>query len=108
MELNASEPVTYTRPGSAAIPTDAIVGRSITEQDSASGFIMKIVSRDFTIRQANLPGITKPNRNDEIRQTINGTEYLFLVDGGSGQAHYEDTDGYGVAWRIHTKLNSIG
>jgi hypothetical protein len=107
MEANASEVVTYIRNGAVIYTGPAVIGRSITEQDSGSGFFMKVISRDFIIRQSNLPGLV-PMRNDEVRQMINDVEVVFLVDGSAGQPHYEETDGYGVAWRIHTKRNTNG
>jgi len=104
MVQDASELVTYKRPNSFAFDVSAIVGRSVVEQDSGQGFMLRVVSRDFTISQEAL-NYTLPQRNDIIVQTINDVTLEFLVDGGPGQSHFEETDGYGVAWRIHTKRN---
>jgi hypothetical protein len=107
MERSASETVSYRRV-SGGLPFDvlAIVGRSIVDQDSGEGFILRIVARDFAIRQSALNNI-QPARGDIITQTINGVSVVFLVEGGPGQPHFEETDGYGVAWRIHTKRDKV-
>lgn len=106
MEANASESVVYTRTGYLDITVSAVIGRSIVEQDSGEGFMLKVVARDFTISQAALLYLN-PARGDKITQTMNDSVVEFFVEGGPGQPHYEETDGFGVAWRIHTKRDKV-
>lgn len=107
MELNAGETVVYERPGLGCVEVSAIVGRTEYEQDSMEGYIGRVIRNDYTISRASLVinGIEIiPERNDIIRQTLDdGTEYVGRVLGEDSVPHYQDSDGYGIAYRIHTK-----
>ena len=106
MEESGSEMVEYCRPGGAAFPVRAVIGRTISQNDAGSGFIVRVTMRDFIIRQSELKGLI-PKRNDEIRQKIGDITAVFTLNSDSTESHYEETDGYGVAWRIHTKRDKI-
>lgn len=106
MEQFASETVMYCRDGQAPFPVVAVPGRTVAENQDASGFIVRTTTRDFTIRVAALRGLT-PKRNDVIKMKIGNEEHIYTVNGDFGGVHYEPVDSYGIAWRIHTKLDRI-
>ena len=109
MEAETSEDVAYVRNG-MIYKLPAIVGQLITETTDVNGFVVRQLTRDFTIRQTALQKYLPdgPQRNDQIWQTINGRRHVFIVNADSfATSHYEESDGYGVAWRIHTRRDSI-
>lgn len=100
-----SEPVRYIRAG-VVYDMRAIVGQLVTDQADVNGFVLRTVTRDFTISQSEFvwSDDQKPKRNDEIWQRIGDYWNVFLVNGDSfATAHFEDSDAYGVAFRIHTR-----
>lgn len=121
MEVNASVEVSYERPGvgfvswtdDAGVVHDtllAIVGETQFSQDNQSGVMDRIIQRDYTIRQSLLTinGIRiTPKRQDIIRQPVGSQTYESRVMGEAGLPHYQESDGYGVAWRIHTKRDEV-
>lgn len=110
MVENASELVTYERPDMGFVELQAIVGRTEYEQNTDDGLVGRIAMRDFTISAASLVinGCSiVPERNDIIVQTMSdGTEYIFRVLGEGEMPHVQDSDGYGVAFRVHTKRDN--
>lgn len=110
MEEHASTTILYIREDVGQVSLPAVIGETQFSQDSQTGVIDRIVQRDYTVRQANLKinGIQiTPQRNDIIRQTIGTKVYEARVLGEGGQPHYQESDGYGVAWRIHTKRDEL-
>ena len=100
-----SEPVRYIRAG-VVYDMRAVVGQLVTDQADVNGFVLRTVTRDFTISQSAFvwSDDQKPKRNDEIWQRIGDYWNVFLVNGDSfASAHFEDSDAYGVAFRIHTR-----
>lgn len=100
-----SESVRYIRAG-VVYDMRAIVGQLVTDQADVNGFVLRTVTRDFTISQSEFvwSDDQKPKRNDEIWQRIGDYWNVFLVNGDSfATAHFEDSDAYGVAFRIHTR-----
>ena len=100
-----SEPVRYIRSG-VVYDMRAVVGQLVTDQADVNGFVLRTVTRDFTISQSAFvwSDDQKPKRNDEIWQRIGDYWNVFLVNGDSfATAHFEDSDAYGVAFRIHTR-----
>lgn len=100
-----SEPVRYIRAG-VVYDMRAVVGQLVTDQADVNGFVLRTVTRDFTISQSAFvwSDDQKPKRNDEIWQRIGDYWNVFLVNGDSfATAHFEDSDAYGVAFRIHTR-----
>ena len=100
-----SEPVRYHRAG-VVYDMRAVVGQLVTDQADVNGFVLRTVTRDFTISQSEFvwSDDQKPKRNDEIWQRIGDYWNVFLVNGDSfATAHFEDSDAYGVAFRIHTR-----
>lgn len=109
MERDAGVVVMYHRPGSNPFPVYAVPGRTVVMDDSTHGFVIRIVTKDFTIRAALLKaqGVNSPNRNDKITVKVGEEEQEFLVNGDANSSHYEDADAYGVSWRIHTKRDVV-
>ena len=102
----ASVEIVYVRPGKQPVRGRAIAGQLVTDNENVNGFVVRSVTRDFTISQTLLTdaGLGKPLRNDEIWQRINGVDHVFVVNGDSfATGHYEESDTYGVAYRIHTR-----
>ena len=102
---HASEPVRYIRAGKT-YAMKAVVGQLVTDQTDVNGFVLRTVTRDFTISQDSFAWSDdgKPKRNDEIWQLIGNRWNVFLVNGDSfATAHFEDSDAYGVAFRVHTR-----
>lgn len=100
-----SESVRYIRAG-VVYDMRAVVGQLVTDQADVNGFVLRTVTRDFTISQSEFvwSDDQKPKRNDEIWQRIGDYWNVFLVNGDSfATAHFEDSDAYGVAFRIHTR-----
>ena len=99
MERDASELVVYHRKSTGEMSTvKAIVGQTNAEEESGEGYVVRITVRDYTIRRTYLQNI-KPERNDEIIFQ----DVVYVVGADSGESHVQESDGYGVAWRIHTK-----
>lgn len=109
LEQHASETVAYERKGQPPLTFQAVLGRSVTDNDPGSGFIVRIVSQDFIIRAALLAPLDPPTpkRNDTITVTINGVISTFVVNGEASGAHYENADSFGVSYRVHTKLDRV-
>ena len=107
LEQTAGEVVVYERPGVGCVAVNAIVGRTEYELESGGGDIDRSIRNDYTIAKSSLVlnecEIT-PERNDIIYQTLaDGTVVENRVLGEGGLSHYQDSDGYGIAYRIHTK-----
>ena len=106
MKQFAGHEVTYTR-GSDSITILATVGTSTHQTiDGKNGSLIKIKSRDFIVTAADLDfgsGPFKPERDDEITETIDGVEYRFRVMPFGQDPCYRFSDNHGVRFRIHTK-----
>lgn len=106
-EKHMAEVVVYERPGSGTASVLAIVGETTYQQDNQTGVIDRVVRIDYTIRRSSLVidgQQIEPKRNDIIRQTLeDGSLYVGRVLGEFGVSHVQDSDGYGIALRIHTK-----
>lgn len=110
MERHASESVVYSRKGQPPLNgIPAVLGRSVTDNDPGSGFIVRIVSQDFIIRAALLATLDPPTpkRNDTVTVMLEGKQTTFVVNGEASGAHFENADSFGVSYRIHTKLDRV-
>ena len=104
MQQYAGVQVTYVRVGQQAATFTAVPGRVPASLYDAQGASLRVVVNDFIIDRKDLAGFAPPSpvRGDKI---IRGDQ-TFLVSGEDlGTTHYEDGDSYGVAWRVHTKLD---
>jgi len=110
LEKHASTEVTYIREGVGEVTVRAIVGETQFSQDNQSGVIDRIIQRDYIIRQSLLVingRQIKPMRQDIILQRVGDLVYESRVLGEAGLPHYQESDGFGVAWRIHTKRDEV-
>lgn len=107
MECNASETVVYERPGVGFVEVLAVIGRTEYEVETGGGFMDRMIRNDYIIRRSLLVinGFQiVPERNDVIYQTLDdGTVYKGWVLGEDDIPHYAEADGFGVAYRVHTK-----
>lgn len=109
-ETHMSEEVVYSRPGVGTVTVQAVVGETEYKLDNGEDFIDRIIRYDYTIRRTALVingSQIMPERNDVIQHTLDdGTVYTGRVLGEGGVPHFQDADGFGVAYRIHTKRES--
>lgn len=108
MEAYGGVTVTYRRPGGVEFTIVAVPGRNPVDMTDLNGIVLRGQVQDFTIRidplRAQLPDPKRPLRGDEIIMTLNRRRVVFVVNGEDfSTGHYEPSDSYGVAWRIHTK-----
>jgi hypothetical protein len=100
--------VTYRRNGEFSFLIVAIPGRNPVEITDQNGMVLRGQIQDFTMDIAKLKaGMTdpkRPMRGDEIVAQMGRHKIVFQVNGEDfSTSHYEPSDSYGVAWRIHTK-----
>ena len=113
MEAFAGVTVTYRRPGEFSFSIVAVPGRNPVEIQDHTGVVLRGQVQDFTFEIAKLKaGMTadpqKPMRNDEIVMELNRSRVIFIVNAEDfSTSHYETSDSYGVAWRVHTKSDRI-
>ena len=113
MEAYGGITITYRRPGEFSFQIAAVPGRNPVELFDKQGVVLRGQIQDFTVAIAKFvagasPGIRRPLRGDEIEYQINGLQTIFMVSGEDiSTSHYESSDSYGIAWRIHTKLDRI-
>ncbi len=105
----SSDLVVYERPGVARFQINAVVGQMTDENTEQSNFVLRQGARDFVVDQDKLasglpPDAPRPVRNDVIEHR--GGKYIVNGD-GFATTHYEATDAYGVAWRIHTRRDEL-
>lgn len=110
MEKFAGLTVTYTRPNLFSFDIVAVPGRNPVELVDQNGVVLKGQSQDFTFsiaemksRMTNNP--KTPMRGDEIKVSLPFGIVFFTVNGdGFSASHYTPSDSYGIAWRVHTKV----
>ena len=104
----ASADIEYRRDGKTAFAVEAILGQIVTDNLDSNGLALKTTTDDFIVDQVHfrrhLPDEPEPRRNDEIRHVQDGLVTIYAVNGdGFTTAHFEETDRYHVAFRIHTR-----
>ncbi len=113
MRQVAAVSVVYRRDGVEPFRIDAVPGQMITELEETNGIALRSTVRDFSISQsqlaANLPAdAPRPLKNDEITQTIEGSDHRFIVNAdGFSVSHFDESDAFGKSFRIHTVLDEI-
>ena len=110
MEAYAGLTVTYRRQGHFSFPIVAVPGRNPVDVYDQNGVVLRGQIQDFTINieklTSQMTGIKRPQRNDEIVVRLGDKEIVFTVNGEDfSTSHYEPSDSYRVAWRIHTKAD---
>jgi hypothetical protein len=109
MEEYGGVTVTYRRPGVFSFRVVAVPGRNPVDIYDQNGVMLRGQVQDFTIAIEKLKvgmagGIQRPLRGDEIVMAVKTDTIVFMVSGEDvSTSHYESSDSYGVAWRIHTK-----
>lgn len=112
MEQYGGVTVTYRRPGDFSFRVEAVPGRNPVDIIDHNGVVLRGQIQDFTIAIAKLrkhfTGIKRPMKNDEILMEVAGQMIVFTVNGEDfSTSHYEPSDSYGIAWRIHTKADRV-
>jgi hypothetical protein len=106
MLAHASQPVVYQR-GTSQVGLCATFGRTLLKLDDGFGGVrMEWTDRDFLIAAANLKfGVTAtlPQRGDLIRETKNGTTYIFEVMAPGKEPPWRWSDPFRKMLRIHAK-----
>lgn len=106
---SATTPITYSRTVSevtSSVSLDAGIGESSFEQADESGVVVRVESRDFMIRQADLVLLSVaivPQEGDRIVEVRNGTTYTYEVLSPPGVPLYEETR-HKDMFRVHTKV----
>jgi len=104
-----SRAVSYCR-AEHSVDVQAAVGRTVFEVDNGAGVLESFESRDFLIRAADLVlegGKTLPERGDRVRETQDGTVYIYEVMAPGREPHYRFSDPYRRTLRVHTKLVDV-
>ena len=109
MEVYGGVTVTYRRPGEFSFQIVAVPGRNPVDMFDKNGVVLRGQVQDFTVAIVKLKAgmsssIRRPLRGDEIVMQMTDSQIVFLVSGEDiSTSHYESSDSYGIAWRIHTK-----
>ncbi|MBU6239947.1 MAG: hypothetical protein KGQ51_19200 [Planctomycetes bacterium] len=110
LKAHASSTVVYVR-GANQASVSATIGRTLLKlEDGYGGVHMQWTDRDFLIAPtelilAGLPIL--PERGDIIRETKNGTIYLYEVMAPGSEPSWRWSDPHRQLLRIHTKQIGI-
>ena len=113
MEAYGGVSVTYRRPGVFSFEIVAVPGRNPTDIYDQNGVVLRGQVQDFTCDIAKLKAgmadsTLRPLRGDEIVMQVKTDKIVYVVNGEDiSTSHYEPSDSYGVAWRIHTKSDRV-
>lgn len=113
MEQYGGVTVTYRRPKSFSFRVVAVPGRNPVDIYDQNGVMLRGQIQDFTIAVDKLKagmnsGVRRPLRGDEIVMELKTNTIVFLVSGEDvSTSHYEPSDSFGIAWRIHTKSDRV-
>ena len=113
MEEYGGVEVTYRRAGAFSFTITAVPGRNPTDVYDQNGVVLRGQIQDFTItiavaKASMINCAQRPLRGDEIVMQVGDDNVVFVVNGEDfATGHYEPSDSYGVAWRIHTKSDRI-
>ena len=111
MEVHASIVVLFETRDGVKFEALAIAGQMSPEVEEGGGLVIRTTTHDFTIRQSYFlkfkPHDPIPRRGETITQVVNGRTLVFSVNAdGFATSPEEASDAYGVAFRIHTKLET--
>lgn len=101
--------VTYRR-GGESIELAATVGRTDFDVVDASGIGVRVESRDYLIRAADLDfgdGPTLPTRGDRIEEASGETTHVYEVLTLGNQSPWRHSDPSRETLRIHTKQIAV-
>lgn len=103
--MHLTRTVSYQR-GGETIALAATIGRTTFEQTDPHGVIHRTESRDFLVRATDLVlagETTLPEAGDRIRETMDGTTYVYEVMAPGHEPPFRTSDPYRRTLRIHTK-----
>jgi len=102
-----TQPVVYQRPPSPdTVCVLATIGTTVFQIDDGAGALLRIESRDYLIRAADLVlagNAILPKRGDRIRETSGNQVIVYEVVGPSDEPCWRWSDAYRQTLRIHTK-----
>lgn len=101
----AAETVVYRR-GSASVTLAATIGRTERDVEDLSGMVVRSESRDYLIHAADLVldgAATLPERGDEIVETTEAGELVYVVLPVDGREVWRYSDPFRTRLRIHTQ-----
>lgn len=102
---HAAMEVRYVRE-SEGVFLRATVGRTVFEVENGRGVLERTESRDFLVLAKDLilgGHPTLPERGDKVRETKDGTVYVYEVMAPGKEPHFRYSDPYRKTLRIHTK-----
>jgi hypothetical protein len=103
---HAAREVTYQR-GESQATVLATLGKTVAEQDSGEGLIMRIEIRDYLIDTASLVidgQQVLPERGDLIIETEDGKSFTYEVLPIGSDRAWRYSDPFRLKLRIHTRL----
>jgi len=108
METFAGVKVRYSRANQFSFDIIAVPGRNPVDMVDSEGLVLRGQIQDFTVNivklRDKLGDPKRPLRNDEIMMEMPFGKIIFVVNAENvATSHYEPSDSYGIAWRIHTK-----
>lgn len=97
--------VVYQR-GTDTVEAPATIGETVFEIDDGGGALLRIESRDYLIRAADLvlagaPAL--PRRGDRIRETEGAQVFVYEVASPGDEPFWRWSDPYRKTLRLHTK-----
>jgi hypothetical protein len=113
MEQFGGATVTYRRKGEFSFQVEAVPGRNPVDVTDSNGVVLRGQVQDFTFSIDKLTaGMSsdpkRPLRNDEVVYQVGNQTVVFVVSGEDfSTSHYEPSDSFGVAWRVHTKSDRV-
>lgn len=105
LQTHASTEVVYER-GTQQALVRATLGRTEFVLDDGAGAVLRVQSRDFLIRAADLVlgGVpTLPVAGDRIRETQGATTFVYEVNAPGQEPPYRFSDPFRKLLRIHSK-----
>jgi len=100
-----TQSVVYQR-GTDTTPVPATVGETVFQIDDGAGALLRVESRDYLIRAADLVlagNAILPKRGDRIRETSGTQVIVYEVVGPGDEPCWRWSDSYRQTLRIHTK-----
>jgi len=106
LKKHASREITYRRGEVESIVT-ATIGKTMADQDTGDGLVLRMEIRDYLIDTADLKldgQLTLPERGDLIIETDDDKNFTYEVLPIGNQRAWRYSDPFRLKLRIHTKL----
>jgi len=104
-----TQSVVYQR-GEDSVEVPATIGTTTFNVDDGGGALLRIESRDYLIRAADLVlggNAILPKRGDRIRETSGSQVFIYEVMAPGDEPCWRWSDGYRQTLRIHTKQTDL-